>query len=130
MNKVIHFEIAADDTDRIGAFYRDVFGWNIVMPPSPEVGESYLLAVAGAEDEPGISGAIMQHHPREQRVVNTIEVASLSETIARIESTGGTVVQGPEDIPGVGRHCYCMDPEGIRFGVLEPMAGASEFAAL
>ncbi len=119
MNKVIHFEIGADNTNRIGSFYRDAFGWNIIGQPTPGIDEPYLLAIAGGDDEPGISGAIMQHHRDEQRVIATIAVASLEDAMQRIAACGGRIVQGPDEIPGVGRHCYCEDPEGTRFGVLE-----------
>jgi predicted enzyme related to lactoylglutathione lyase len=125
MSKVIHFEIAADDTSRISAFYGDAFDWKIMSPPTPDIGEPYLLAVGGLDTEPGISGAIKQHHPHEQRVVTTIEVASIDEAITRVGACGGTVVQEPEVMPGVGRQCYCTDPEGTLFGLLEPArAGA------
>jgi predicted enzyme related to lactoylglutathione lyase len=120
MNKVIHFELAADDTNRISAFYHDVFDWEIMSPPTPEIGEPYLLAVAGPATEPGISGAIKQHHPHEQRVVTTIEVEAIDQAISRVQACGGSIVQGPDVIPGVGRQCYCSDPEGTLFGLLEP----------
>jgi predicted enzyme related to lactoylglutathione lyase len=27
---------------------------------------------------------------------------------------------GPNEIPGVGLHAYCADPEGNLFGILQP----------
>lgn len=33
MDKVVHFEIPADDMDRAQKFYKTVFGWHIVAMP-------------------------------------------------------------------------------------------------
>jgi uncharacterized protein len=36
MDKVIHFEIPAEDTERADKFYSQVFGWNINKAPLDE----------------------------------------------------------------------------------------------
>lgn len=59
-----------------------------------------------------------RHFP--QAVINTIQVASMVDCLAAIESAGGKKLHGPQEIPGVGNHTYCADPEGNMFGVMEP----------
>jgi predicted enzyme related to lactoylglutathione lyase len=117
MKRTVHFEILADDPEKAADFYRQVFEWDI----STWGGEqAYWLVNTGPDDEPGINGAIMQRH-FDQAVVNTQEVESLAEALEHIDGAGGKVVQGPNEIPGVGTHAYCADPEGNLFGVLEPV---------
>lgn len=117
MKRPVHFEILADDPEKAADFYRQVFEWDI----STWGGEqAYWLVTTGPDDEPGINGAIMHRH-LDQAVVNTQEVESLADALERIDGAGGKVVQGPNEIPGVGTHAYCADPEGTLFGVLEPV---------
>jgi uncharacterized protein len=116
MARPIHFEILSDNPERIVGFYRETLGWTASTWNGPQ---SYWLIGTGAEGTPGINGGIMhKHFP--QPVINTVEVASLEDTIAKVVAAGGKVVRGPNDIPGVGRHAYCSDPDGTLFGVMQP----------
>ena len=117
MKRPVHFEILTDDPEKAADFYRQVFDWEI----STWGGEqAYWLVTTGPDDEPGINGAIMHRH-FDQAVVNTQDVESLADALERIDGAGGKVVQGPNEIPGVGTHAYCADPEGNLFGVMEPV---------
>ncbi|HIH87980.1 TPA: hypothetical protein HA344_02075 [Candidatus Bathyarchaeota archaeon] len=33
--KIVHFEIPADDIEKLNGFYEKVFGWKIVKSPPP-----------------------------------------------------------------------------------------------
>ena len=33
---VVHFEIPADNVERLSKFYKDVFGWKITKAPMPD----------------------------------------------------------------------------------------------
>ena len=116
MTRPVHFEILADDPEKVGAFYREVLGWEISSWEGPQ---PYWLVTTGPEGVPGINGGIMHRH-FSQPVINTIEVDSLDEILPKVEAAGGKTVQGPNEIPGRGLHAYCEDPEGNLFGVLEP----------
>jgi predicted enzyme related to lactoylglutathione lyase len=120
MNRPVHFEILGDDPERLAAFYQAVFDWRIVEPAGSE---KYWMVRTGrpdGTDEPGIDGGFMHRH-FPQAVINTVMVDSLDDTIARLQAAGGTVRMGPHEIPGVGTHVYCADPEGNLFGVLQPV---------
>ena len=117
MSRPVHFEILADDPVKIASFYEQVLGWQVT--PWEGGGEPYWLFTTGPEGTPGINGAAM-HRSFKQAVINTIEVGSLEETMAKLEAAGGKVEFGPQDVPGVGKHVYCSDPEGNLFGVLQP----------
>jgi uncharacterized protein len=117
MSRVVHFEILGENPERLSQFYQDAFGWNVNTWGGGA--QSYWLVTTGPRETPGIDGGIMER-AFTQPVINTIQVESLEETVARIEQAGGQKVHGPNEIPGVGRHAYCTDPEGTMFGVLQP----------
>ena len=115
MPRVVHFEIPAANPARAIAFYREVFGWEI---RKYDGAVDYWLATTGKEGTPGIDGAIMPRNAASS-TVNTIEVPSLDEFLARIGEHGGKRVSERTTIPGVGLFCYCQDSEGNLFGLLE-----------
>ena len=120
MNRPVHFEILGEHPETLATFYRDLFDWQVANWGGPQ---QYWLITTGPEGTPGINGGIMHRH-FPQAVINTISVDNLESTVARIEQMGGQKVHGPHEIPGVGLHAYCTDPEGNYFGVLQPIAAA------
>ena len=116
MPRVVHFEILADDPERAARFYEAVLGWET---ESPEGMERYWLITTGPDRVPGINGGMMDRHFA-QGVINTAEVASLSEALDKVTANGGALVHGPNEIPGIGTHAYCTDTEGSMFGMIEP----------
>ena len=87
MNRVTHFEIYTDDPEAVRPFYQDVFGWKFNKFDGPM---EYWLITTGSDKEPGINGGITR--PREGQspgTLNTVAVASLDQTIKKIEQRGG-----------------------------------------
>jgi predicted enzyme related to lactoylglutathione lyase len=121
VSRPVHFEILADDPEKVAAFYREVWSWKIATWEGPQ---AYWLVTTGPEGAPGINGAIM-HREFPQAVINTVGVESLEEALAKVKQAGGKVIQGPNMIPGIGVHAYCTDPEGNMFGILEPLPAMS-----
>jgi predicted enzyme related to lactoylglutathione lyase len=116
MNRPVHFEILADDPGKVADFYQKVLDWKITTWQGPQ---TYWLVTTGPEGSRGINGGIMKRH-FSQAVINTVAVQSLDETVMKIEAEGGKKVHGPNEIPGIGLHAYCADPEGNLFGILQP----------
>jgi predicted enzyme related to lactoylglutathione lyase len=114
MNRVIHFEINADDPERAATFYRDVLGWCIQKWDGPI---PYWLVGTG-EGEPGINGGI-KHRTGHLQTVNSVVVADIDAILAKVVEHGGTVVRPPEPIPGLGRHAYFADTEGNVTGLIQ-----------
>lgn len=113
--RVVHFEITADDPERAAAFYRAAFGWNVDKWDGPT---DYWLVGTG-DGEPGIDGAIMGRG--EQPVVNTVQIEGrLEDAVERLKGAGGSTLGDITDIPGVGRMTYAKDTEGNVLGVIEP----------
>lgn len=117
MKRPVHFEILADDPNKLSSFYATVFGWEIANLGEGE--QSYWLATTGPDGEPGINGGFM-HRAFDQAVINTLETDSLADITSEIEAAGGKVIHGPNEVPGVGTHSYFADPEGNLFGVMQP----------
>jgi hypothetical protein len=121
MPRVVHFEIHADDPERAGKFYGNVFGWEATRWDGPE---PYWLVRTGPDDRPGINGGIMRRRDPRGNVYNTIDVPDVDRYTKKIESEGGKVVVPKMSIPGVGWLAYCTDTEGNIFGIMAPDPGA------
>jgi predicted enzyme related to lactoylglutathione lyase len=117
MPRPIHFEILAENPERAVAFCREALGWEISTWGSAQ---AYWLVTTGPDTARGINGAIMGRE-LPQAVINTMEVESLEAALKRVEVAGGKKVHGPSEVPGVGMHAYCADPEGNLFGILQPL---------
>lgn len=121
MPRPIHFEIPADDPVKAIKFYSQVFGWEFSKWDGPM---PYWLVQTGPEG-PGINGGL---HPRAfpgQGPVNTIDVPSCDDYVAKVVAAGGTCTVPKMGIPGIGWLAYCTDPEGNLFGIMQmdPKAG-------
>ncbi|MBC8329012.1 MAG: VOC family protein [Planctomycetes bacterium] len=121
MNRVIHFEIHAEDPQRAMDFYAEVFDWSFQAFGGPL---EYWTVVTGPDGQPGINGGLMRRQgpaPEEGQAliswVGTIEVASIDDSVAAAVAAGGRVVVPKMEIPGVGWSCSCKDPEGNVFGL-------------
>lgn len=139
-NRVVHFEIHAEDPERAAAFYKAVFGWEITKwlnpPGSPDrsgdVGDSpameYWMIMTAPKDstEPGINGGLMRRRgtaPVEGQAVNafvsTMDVASYDETHEKILKAGGTMAVPKAALPGMAWLGYYKDTEGNIFGIYQ-----------
>jgi len=116
MPRVVHFEISVDDPERAIRFYSDVFGWKIKKWEGPM---DYWLITTGAEEEPGIDGALMRRQEPSASTSNTIGVPSVGKFSAKITQAGGKVIVSKQTIPGVGYSATCQDTERNTFGLIE-----------
>ena len=119
MNRVIHFEIHADNPQRAISFYKKVFGWEFTS--WGETSE-YWLIKTGPENFPGINGGLIKRRGEinGQSVIAyvcTIEVESVDNTSTIVKENTGEIVVPKMPIPGVGWLVYCKDTEGNIFGI-------------
>ena len=121
MPRVVHFEIHASDPERAIGFYEKAFGWTFQEWEGPM---PYWLIITGPDDQKGINGGLVRRRGEldGQAVIAyvcTVDVASVDDSIATVESNGGTVVLPKMTVPGVGWLVYCKDTEGNIFGMLQ-----------
>ncbi len=72
---VIHFEIPADDLEKIEKFYTGLFGWTM----KTEAHMPEYVMVETKTDGNGINGGIMKKHMPSQHPVNYVWVESVAE---------------------------------------------------
>ena len=125
MDKVVHFEIPADDVGRAKDFYGSVFGWQLQTMQMD--GGDYTIAMTTPIDEqsqmptePGaINGGMMQRADHTPSPVITIGVGAIDDALGQIEGRGGSVVTPRTPIPGMGAFAYFKDTEGNVMGLWE-----------
>jgi len=118
-NRVVHFEIPANQPEALTRFYSDLFGWTFHKAPMD--GPAYWLCDTGS-DEPGINGAVMQRQSPQQPCVNYVNVASVDAAIEKATQLGAQVALPKSPIPGVGAIAVIIDPEGNPCGLWEQLA--------
>jgi predicted enzyme related to lactoylglutathione lyase len=115
MPRVAHFEIPADDPERVADFYRKAFGWGIKKWDGPV---DYWLVMTGSADEPGIDGGIAKGEPG-TGVALSVDVDDVDAYLERVKEAGGKIVKEKHAVPGVGWLVYCADTEGNVFGMMQ-----------
>jgi uncharacterized protein len=122
MDKIVHFEIPADDIARAKDFYGSIFGWQLddmegmdyTIVRTVEVDDQQMPVEAGA-----INGGMMKRASDTPSPVITINVGSIDDALRRIESSGGSAVRARTEIPGMGAFAYFKDTEGNTLGLWE-----------
>jgi predicted enzyme related to lactoylglutathione lyase len=116
-------ELMAPDQNTALSFYAELFGWEKTgsMDMGP-MGQYTLFGAAGVErgdDGKGSVGGIMDTPPEMPTPawVYYIHVEDLDAAVERTKSSGGTVVNGPMEIPGGSRVAQCVDPQGGFFAL-------------
>ena len=121
---IVHFEIPADDVEKLKEFYSLLFGWKIEkMPGQIEYYGIYTVPVdeKGMPLRPGVNGGLMKKQNPEHKAVNYIQVESADEYMKKIESLGGRIVVPKMEVPGIGWWAMALDPEGNQFAILQQM---------
>lgn len=126
MKRVIHFEIHAENTEKVADFYRLVFGWDIRRWNNPDVDYWMVMTAPEGSTERGIDGGIVKREgplPRggepKTAFVCTIDVPSVDAGIKLVQDAGGSLVKPKMAIPGLAWLAYCADIEGNVFGLFE-----------
>lgn len=118
MPRPVHFELSAENPDRLTTFYGQVFGWT--FKKWGDGGMDYWLVTTGENPEPGINGGVM---PRQQGMgpgtVNTMGVESVDKAVEAITAAGGQIALPKMPVTGMGWVAYATDTEGNMFGVFE-----------
>ena len=118
MDPVIHFEMPANDPDRVRKFYESAFGWQ-TTPLGPETGD-FVLAFTSQTNEKtrmpkkrgAINGGFYRKTAPDQQVRLTILVEDIQEAMKKVESAGGPLVGEVQEMPGVGLFASFLDTEG------------------
>ncbi|MCW3995398.1 MAG: VOC family protein [Candidatus Bathyarchaeota archaeon] len=121
---IIHFEIPANDVERMKSFYEQVFGWKIIQAEGPI--EYWLIQTVPVDSNgmllrPGVNGGMYKKQVPESKPINYFSVESISDFLAKIEKLGGKVTQPKQEVPNVGWIAAAEDPEGNQFALIQTL---------
>jgi predicted enzyme related to lactoylglutathione lyase len=121
---IIHFEIPADDIEKLKSFYEQVFGWKIIQSPGPI--EYWLIQTVPVDPNgmlirPGVNGGMYKKQQSQSKPINYFAVESINDFLAKIVKLGGKVTQPKQEVPEVGWIAAAQDPEGNQFALIQPI---------
>lgn len=126
MNPVVHFEMPYENRERMAAFYRQAFGWQ-VQALGPEMNNYVLATTATSDAKPGapagaINGGFFEKKPDwpAQYPSIVIGVDDIRASMKKVTEAGGRVLGEPMEIPGVGHYTSFFDTEGNRCSMIQP----------
>lgn len=111
-------ELMAGDLDEAFAFYSGLFGWQ--KGEGMDMGEMGTYQLFGLGED--MLGGMMTRPPMVPVPYwgYYFNVPSIAEAIAAIGETGGTVVNGPMEVPGGAWIVQATDPQGAYFALVGP----------
>jgi uncharacterized protein len=123
MDKVVHFEIPADDTARAKEFYGSIFEWELQEVPEMQ----YVTLITSPVDEQqlptergAINGGMYKRSSQTPAMpVITIGVDSIDEALKKVDAGGGETITPRTEIEGMGAFAYFKDTEGNTLGLWE-----------
>ncbi|MCP4897433.1 MAG: VOC family protein [bacterium] len=109
-------ELATDDHGAAFDFYSELFGWDKseAMDMGPEAGIYQLYARNGNQ----LGG--MFNRPKEMPVsawLYYVTVDDVHTSVEKVRDLGGTVINGPMEVPGGEFIAQCIDPQGAMFAL-------------
>ncbi len=127
MNPVVHFEIPAEDKNRMADFYTKAFDWKIQML-GPDMNDYVLVTTTepGEDGRPKNPGAInggfykkSADMPAQYPSV-VIAVDDIKAAMKKVTEAGGKVLGEAMEIPGYGLYVSFFDTEGNRVSMMQP----------
>lgn len=114
---IVHVEFPSVDPKAAGAFYADVFGWQVAAPPSMDdypmfqaeggPGGGFTTIGGGMPGVPTVGGEVL------------IYIASndIHADLQKVQAKGGQTVLPKTEIPGAGWFAIFRDPSGNKVGL-------------
>ncbi|MFJ9182951.1 VOC family protein [Streptomyces anulatus] len=109
-------DLGTPDLDAATAFYRELFGWDLV-PGGPEVGGYGMLTLDGR-----YVGGVMTVSEEESPSAWSVSFQSpdIAATTAAVERAGGSAAFEPMDVLDLGSMGGFTDPAGAYFAAWQP----------
>jgi predicted enzyme related to lactoylglutathione lyase len=104
-------ELMTRDSAAAEKFYKELLGWEPTDSGMP--GMKYTILKAGEKQAGGLM-AMPAEIPKEvpSHWMAYVAVDDVDTAAGKVEKLGGTILHGPQDVPGVGRFCTIQDPTG------------------
>ena len=111
-------ELATNDTDGSEAFYGNLFGWKA---DTQDTGALLYTTFQNGDQPNGgmfnMVGTVPEGIP--PHWMTYFSVADTEDTAAKAQELGGELLNGPMDIPNVGKMAVLRDPQGGTFSVIQ-----------
>lgn len=109
-------ELATTDVAAAKAFYREALGWEM-EDMKTSCGEYTMVKMDGRE----VAGIMVL--PEDAKGMpptwgSYVTVDDVDARVKRIESLGGKLCMGPQDIPDIGRFAIITDPQGAMLALI------------
>jgi predicted enzyme related to lactoylglutathione lyase len=112
-------ELYAEDWKSAFSFYEKLFGWTKTDAIDMGAMGTYQLFATGGAAVGGMMTKLPQvPHPYWGYYIN---VAAIDAAVERITASGGTVVNGPMQVPGGQWIVQAVDPQGAGFALVAPV---------
>jgi predicted enzyme related to lactoylglutathione lyase len=121
---ITHFEIPANDVEKLKRFYEEVFGWKITPVDGPIeywTIETVPVDLNGMTIRPGVNGGMFKKQIPNSKPINYFAVESITAFLDKIVKSGGKVTQPKQEVPEIGWIATAEDPEGNKFALLQPL---------
>jgi len=121
MDKVVHFEIPADDIERAKEFYKTCFGWK--MQTDPKMGYTMVSTIEVDEKmrmpkEPGaINGGMFMPQADMPHPQIFINVKDIEKALKKVSAEGGQILRNKMPVGTMGFVANFKDTEGNVVGL-------------
>jgi predicted enzyme related to lactoylglutathione lyase len=115
---IVHVDIPATDTKAAGAFYAQVFDWQVHTDPTFDYTMFQVEGgPGGGFTAIGQGGSAAPFQYKAGEVLMYINTDDIDDSLSKVEAYGGVVVLPKTEIPGVGWWAVFRDPSGNRIGL-------------
>jgi predicted enzyme related to lactoylglutathione lyase len=113
--RVSWHELVAADWEAAFAFYRELFGWQKAEADTGGPAGTYQLFSAAGQTIGGMfTKPVVEPVPFWLYYFN---VGDIDAAIRRVTASGGTILNGPIEVPGKRWIARCADPQGAMFAL-------------
>ena len=111
-------ELHSSDHERAMAFYSGLFGWK--KDHAHDMGPMGIYQTFKIGETQG--GGMMNKGPQTPKAhwLYYVNVPAADDAAAKVKAGGGTVLNGPMEVPGDLWTVQALDPQGAMFGLLAP----------
>ncbi|OQD56283.1 extradiol dioxygenase [Streptomyces phaeoluteigriseus] len=112
--------IVTADQDALLGFYTELFGAAEIFRV-PAEGPAFYLGLRIGDTDLGLVSKTQPGSGAAPRILLSIGVDDVDETLLRVEALGGSVRGGPNDMPWGQRVAHIQDPDGNPLNLTQPI---------
>ncbi|MFE8014041.1 VOC family protein [Streptomyces antibioticus] len=112
--------ILTADQDLLLGFYTKLFGAEEIFR-IPEEGPAFYRGLRIGDSDLGLVAKTDLETGAAPRMLLSIGVDDVDETLGRVEALGGSVRSGPENMPWGQRVAHIQDPDGNPVNLTQPI---------